>query len=493
MSKKRKIVLSVVAVVILLFAVSKIFFKKENLSYVPETVVKGTVVQEVSESGTVQMDESLNLNFKTGGKIENIYVAVGDKVSAGEKLADLDTDQLVLQLAEAKANAAAMKARLSELQKGANTDLASYYSVTPTVLSQAYNLADNAIRQQVSSLFIYRTEVTTPYFELTYKNCNDAAASDADSQRKTSEDALNSWSLELQSLGTTQQELDGAIIKAENYLKIFQSFFNRLGDTLNTDCKLAPEEITKVNTNKSLVTAAITSLNTAASSVSGQEKTIAAQKLLVNNYGTDEAQKQITYQEALVQQAESGVALLEKQIQDAILRSPVEGQIAEVGKREGEMIQSVEPFIVLLPESFFQVKADIYEEDIVKVQIDNPVVIKLTAFPDQAFEGKVISIDPASKLIEGVVYYGITINFSEPPKQIRPGMSADITIKTAQKEGVLVIPGSAITEKNGKKLVQIVKDEKIEEKEIQTGLEGNDNSVEVLSGLQEGEQIAVPK
>jgi HlyD family secretion protein len=62
------------------------------------------VTQEVSESGTVQMGESVNLSFKTGGTIKNIYVKVGDKVSSGQKLAVLDTTQLLIQLAQAQSN-----------------------------------------------------------------------------------------------------------------------------------------------------------------------------------------------------------------------------------------------------------------------------------------------------------------------------------------------------------------------------------------------------
>ena len=51
-------------------------------------------------------------------------------------------------------------------------------------------------------------------------------------------------------------------------------------------------------------------------------------------------------------------------------------------------------------------------------------------------------------------------------------MTADITIKTDSKENVLVVPKAAIEEKDGKTFVQILKDEKIEERQIQIGLKG---------------------
>jgi multidrug efflux pump subunit AcrA (membrane-fusion protein) len=126
------------------------------------------------------------------------------------------------------------------------------------------------------------------------------------------------------------------------------------------------------------------------------------------------------------------------------------------------------------------------------MQTGNDVSIELTAFPDQALMGKVILINPAQKIIDGVVYYETTIAFQNPPQNLRPGMTADVSIKTAERNNVLVVLGSAILEKDGKKIVQILKDEKnIEERQIEVGLKSDENMVEVVSGLQLGEKIIV--
>ena len=75
------------------------------------------------------------------------------------------------------------------------------------------------------------------------------------------------------------------------------------------------------------------------------------------------------------------------------------------------------------------------------------------------------------------------------PSELKPGMTADITIKTAAKENVLTVPKSAIEKKDGKIFIQILKDEKAEERQIQIGLEGSDDLVEVISGVQAGEEV----
>ena len=68
-------------------------------------------------------------------------------------------------------------------------------------------------------------------------------------------------------------------------------------------------------------------------------------------------------------------------------------------------------------------------------------------------------------------------------------MTADLIIKVNWKENVLIIPEDAIEEKNDQQIVKIFENEVIEEKEIKTGLLGSDDMIEVISGLEEGQQV----
>lgn len=512
---KKIIFIAFPVILILGLGVYFIKFRNPEPKFTLADVTRGNVSQEISETGQVEAGEEINLSFKNIGRVEKIYINVGDEVTSNQKIAELDKSQLLLQLEEAEANATAQRARLQELKSGARpediqvsqtlldkakSDLNSLYNDLIAILNQAYNLSDNSIRQQIAALFLYRTEASTPYYDLTYKYCDSQAAADTTAQRKVSEDKLNVWRTELQNLSNDPAKLDEAITKAEDYLRVFQSFLNRLNDTLNTDCKLESTEITRINTYKLTVNTAVTNLNTALSSVLAQKKAIAAQKLVVQNYQDQlnlklagSAQQQITYQEALLNQAEAGVTILQNQIQDAVLKSPSEGQIVKINKRAEESVMAGETVIVFLPSSPFQVKVDIYEEDIVNVKVGNPVDIKLTAFPEEVFKGKVIAIDPTEKLVNEVVYYEVTIDFQEPPQGIKPGMTADIVIEVASKDNVLVIPKTAIEKKGDKTLVKILQGENFEEREIKVGLIGSDDNVEIISGLDEGEKVVITK
>jgi len=157
-------------------------------------------------------------------------------------------------------------------------------------------------------------------------------------------------------------------------------------------------------------------------------------------------------------------------------------------------VQSVlkDAVITILPADPFSIEVDIYEEDVAKMDVGNTVDISLVAFPEEKLKGKVISIDPAEKMIDGVVYYEVSISLEQTPSGIKPGMTTDLMITTDLRENVLTIPEKALQKKNGKIIIQVLEQNKIIEREIEIGLKGTNNLVEVVSGLEQGEQIILP-
>jgi len=198
--------------------------------------------------------------------------------------------------------------------------------------------------------------------------------------------------------------------------------------------------------------------------------------------------------QAQVKQAQAQVWLLYSQITDTKLKSPIDGQIAKIEKRIGELVQSAsqDGVITILPADPYKIEVDIYEEDVAKMAVNNPVEISLVAFSDEILTGKVFSIDPAEKMIDGVVYYEISISMDSTVEGIKPGMTADLIIRTDFKENVLTLNERAVKSRNGKNIVEILENKVVVEKEIEVGLEGTNNLVEVISGLEQGAQVILP-
>jgi len=105
----------------------------------------------------------------------------------------------------------------------------------------------------------------------------------------------------------------------------------------------------------------------------------------------------------------------------------------------------------------------------------------------------VVKIDPAETVIDGVSTYKTSLEFTSEDERIKSGMTANLTISTAKKEDVLVIPQRDLVKKNGKDFVLVSNDGKTtQELEVQVGLIGSDGNAEVLGGLEEGEKIVNP-
>lgn len=140
------------------------------------------------------------------------------------------------------------------------------------------------------------------------------------------------------------------------------------------------------------------------------------------------------------------------------------------------------------------IDVDISESDIAKISLGDDVSITLDAFQDTLiFKGVVADIEPAQTEISGVIYYNTDILFTEGDlTAVRPGMTANITVFTDQKEDTLVVPQRAVLTRDTASFVRVLVDKqkgKFEERPVLLGLRGDNGEVEITQGLVEGEEI----
>lgn len=529
---KKTIILIIGISLLLIVIFYQLALKKEKITFNLFEVSRGDVSQEVSETGQVKKGEEINLAFKTSGQIERIYVKVGDEIKKGSILAKIDTRGLEIQLQEAKSDLAIYQAKLDKLLAGATTEeiqkagttisnaqislenaqqnLKDVEAESEEDLDAAYEDALNILDDcylKIYNAFLVVDSVQKTYFyyydqESIKVKENKEIIKTANNESKSCLDIAQSDPSH-ENIETAISEIKKLLTKVSNSLIIIRDMCEEpsySGEVSSTDKTSLDTQRTNVNTALTNITNSEqtisstkltnqSNINTAETGVSTAEGTLKAAQNELALITASPQKADVDLYEAQVVKAQSQIQYLENQIQESYLYAPVDGQITEIKKRVAEMVSSGNEMIVLLPTDPFQIETDIYEEDVVKINIDNPVDISLVVFPDKIFKGRVISIDPTEKLIEGVVYYKVKIDLEELPDGVKPGMTADLIIKTAFRENVLIIPEDAIQEKDGKTIVQILKNETIEEKEIKVGLEGSDNMVEIVSGLLEGEKI----
>lgn len=201
--------------------------------------------------------------------------------------------------------------------------------------------------------------------------------------------------------------------------------------------------------------------------------------------------------EASVAIARAQYAAALADIADAQIVSPVDGIVTEVALDRGELATAGTTIITVLGTSDqYEIVMDIPEADIAKIEVGQKSNIIFDAFgDDRIFSGSVLSINPAEKLIEGVVFYEakVILNSEEDTMGVKPGMSASVTIHTGDRTAALFIPKRAILEDAEGKFVRIPKDTEgnFDRRSVTVGLYADDGSAEILSGLNEGETVIV--
>lgn len=226
-----------------------------------------------------------------------------------------------------------------------------------------------------------------------------------------------------------------------------------------------------------------------------QKQTLNSLKRRRGTYNTG----QINAQRAEVRKAEAAVSEVLVQLGDTTIYSPMDGIVIKKGVEEGEAITANSaagniPVVTIAENNTdLEIESNVPESDIVKVALGQNADVTLDAFTlEDKFSAHVSETEPASTVIQDVVYYKTKLQFPGPDSRFKNGMSADINIHTAEKNNAVFIPERAIKDDNGKKYVEVlidVKNNTTEKVYITTGMRGDDGMIEITSGLKGGEKV----
>lgn len=165
----------------------------------------------------------------------------------------------------------------------------------------------------------------------------------------------------------------------------------------------------------------------------------------------DAAKAQVSSAQAAVDAAQNNLAA-------ATLVAPFDGTVASINGAVGQWITggatsttngsaaSTNAFITLLDTNALQVTAQVNEADISKVKIGDPVSFNVEAYPNKTFTGKVLEIQPVGTTIQNVVNYNVTSSIASIKDAVLyPGMTATVTIVSAEQDNVSLVPNTALT------------------------------------------------
>lgn len=337
---------------------------------------------------------------------------------------------------------------------------------------------------------------------------------------------------------SNQSDIDQGMVVAENALNKAINVLSSVSFVLNNTTPGA-------DLTQSLLDSKKTIIETTRSSVTAQYSTIIAQKQALVNAKNSLSTYTIAYNKAVqdLEQAkansENGVKIKEAALAQAevnydskikpprpvdiasyraalaqavasrdkgIIRAPIDGVVTKVNKKVGELMSGGDVMIQMLS-PHYEVKVDISEVDVRKVQLGDDATITLDAFgTDTKLQGSVLAIDPGPTVIQDVVYYKVRIALfdatsttSTPAANtstlaIKSGMTANITITTDKKDQTLYVPARAVKfNEEGERYIKVLENGNEKEYSVRIGLKANEGKQEILEGVEEGWEVILSK
>ena len=214
---------------------------------------------------------------------------------------------------------------------------------------------------------------------------------------------------------------------------------------------------------------------------------------------------ELALQKASVMQAQAQLESAETELKYTRIISPIDGIVVskevEVGQTVAASFQTPTLFYVAEDLEKMQIEASVVEADIAKAAVGQKVEFSVDSFPDEIFNGVVTQVRNEAITTSNVVTYEVIIEVNNSALKLKPGMTANVEIITADKKGVLTVPNKAlrfyVTDEEGKtqrykdKGVWILKNGKPERVSVTIGI-SDDEHTEITSGnLKVGDKIII--
>ena len=239
------------------------------------------------------------------------------------------------------------------------------------------------------------------------------------------------------------------------------------------------------------------------------------EKELVSDQEYDEALYLYEKARNAYAQSQAAIVKVKQNLDYATITSPIDGVVISRAVEEGQTVAAgfETPTLFTIANDLTQMRviADVDEADIGQVADGQRVQFTVDAYPDDTFEGTVEQVRLEATTESSVVTYEVVITAHNPDLKLKPGLTANVTIFTLEKENALSVPTKAlrfvpdagllseldmsvasdsVPAVAGKREVWVRSGETLTPRYVTTGATSGDRT-EILDGLTDGEQVAV--
>ena len=193
--------------------------------------------------------------------------------------------------------------------------------------------------------------------------------------------------------------------------------------------------------------------------------------------------------EVAAQTAETALKKAQADLTGATMLAPFSGRVLSVTGKVGDTVAANSVVVEMADLSQLEVQTTIGQQDVTSVQAGQSATITFDARPSETFTGKVSRVVPKKASTSGAVNYTVFVSVDKAPNGLLPGMTADADIIVAERKSVLTLPRRSIrATANATINLSVVQNGPTTSRSVKIGLVG-DLNVEILSGLNEGDQV----
>jgi HlyD family secretion protein len=447
--KRKWLSLAVVVVLIIILSVviSSISTRAKVLkSYQTTTVSGGTLTATIGATGTVRARQSAILYWQTSGTVGEVTVKLDKKVDAQKKLVSLDKLSLPQSIILAEADLVSTERALETAR----------LSSTPTAKAMlAYYQAQRAYEEANNAR--YRTG---------YKG----AASD--------QDIIDARAV----LKVRQQEVDR-----------YQALYDDIEDIPENAIRLqnAFDQLQEVIANRNAAQARLDYYLSEYRNTHEADAQVALAKAQLEDAQREWDRLKDGPDARDIQAAQARLDAAQATVNLQYIIAPFDGVITIVNNAPGDQVRAGDPAIRLDDTSQLLVDVEISEVDINAVKIGQPADLTFDAILDKTYHGLVDEVSRVGTASSGVVNFTVKIKLTDADEDVKPGMTAGVTITTQQVEDVLLIPNRAVRLVDNKRVVYILQDGKLIAVNIVLGATSDLNSEVIGGDLKVGDVIVL--
>ncbi|MFZ5815306.1 MAG: efflux RND transporter periplasmic adaptor subunit [Bacillota bacterium] len=444
------------------------------------------LTQEVLAPGTVEASRLRELRAPFSTREIRLLVGMGDRVEAGQTLAQLEAGELAARVAAQEAQVARAEAALADLrlqQQQAPVQLAQRLEQARAQLLQAEEGLAAASRQSESLLM--RLEQARANLAL-LQNRSSAGSAQVEAAREALEQAEGAFRASPLQPGL-REAYEGARAAYESALQQSQEAARQTA----ADLRRAYDELEAAEREYQLAGGENpAAAELARSQVEAARLALRMAELEAESGGT--VAGQVRAAEADLAAARATLEGLRERLARAELKAPADGMVLAVAIRDGQPVQEGQPLLTLGDLTTLTVTARVDEIDIGKVKPGQPLSVRSNAYPQSRFAGEVVRVAAQTAQGGGMAghYFEVEGEVSNQGDLLRSGMQAEVTITAATREAALVLGLAAVREEEGTASVLVVEEFRVKVRPVKLGLR-TQTRVEVLEGLREGEQVIV--